>query len=261
MLLRSTGFGDILKELEGPVNSFYQAAILPDGRNFWPRVQEAVIHRLEGPEGLYAHWIKYTTACLDSKAKAYSGSYASDFAEVAWRKRPPSRPAATPNYIRSRPTTRQLTPPPGGTSRINAASQVEYASKEEADLHKWECCQYHLNKILNDPKNTLTEDDLRSALHPSCACLNLNDVYLFNTLHPGGGEELLRRRDLREPERKQLWDEQREVVDRLRKAQQPPNGPDKLNMIVESEEGRICVNIDSGDGVILYTLDDPRSCF
>jgi Fe-S-cluster formation regulator IscX/YfhJ len=261
LLLRSTGFGDILKELEGPINSFYQAAILPDGLNFWPRVQEAVIHRLEGPEGLYAHWIKYTTACLDSKAKAYSGSYASDFLEVAWRKRPVSRPVATPTYVRNRPPTRQLAPPPAATGRINAASQIDYVSKEEALPHRWECCQYHLDKILNDPKNTLTEDDLRSALHPNGACLNLNNVYLFSTLHPGGGEELLRRRDLREPERKQLWDEQRDVVDRLRKAQQPANGPDELNMIVESEEGRICVNIDSGDGVILYTLDDGRSCF
>ena len=114
-----------------------------------------------------------------------------------------------------------------------------------------------MQKLLSDPKNTLTEEELRVNMHPSCGCLNLNDPYLYNTLHPGGGEELLRRCTLREPERKILWDEQREVVERLRKAQHP-DGVDTMYMIQEESEGRICFNV---DGDYIYTPEEPRPCF
>jgi hypothetical protein len=111
---------------------------------------------------------------------------------------------------------------------------------------------------MNDPKNTLPEEEIRQYLHPTCTCLNLNNAYIFSTLHPGGGEELLRRKTLREPERKALWDEQHEVVERLRKQQQPPDRMAGVNLICEESEGRICFQIDDES---LYILEEARPCF
>jgi hypothetical protein len=263
LLLDSTGFASVLGlDIQPRIQACYRGSIQAGGAKFWPQVRTHVVNRLEGPDGVYSDWATYKMHLKDPALGTYMGQHRVAFDKIAWEDRPANKAALTsPPYRNRSNIPRQVIGGGGGpTARVNVfAAPPEYHSKEEADKVKWEPCPFHIDKILKDPNNTLTREEIAANMHASCTCLNLHDPWLYNTIHPGGPEELLRRRDLRENERKQVWNDQREVVETLRRTQQPE--VDGLNLITEHEEGSLCLYINSGDGTQLYTLNDAEpSC-
>ena len=120
-------------------------------------------------------------------------------------------------------------------------------------------CAWHIQKLLDNPRNTRTPAELAERMHPTCACLNVQNPLLRCTLLDGGLDAIVRRSQMLDtPEKEQLWKEQMtEVRSKVRALQ---NG--SVNMMVESwinEVGDGVVAQESEDGpCLLQTAGPPR---
>jgi hypothetical protein len=120
----------------------------------------------------------------------------------------------------------------------------------------WSPCEFHINQILKSGRTEATREELEKHVHPTCACLNLNNPDLYCTLHPGGAEELIRRREIKNgDDRSALWREQKAEVDKQLEAQRPSQ-----LFVTEASEEVIEFECNQERVSVTVTTDGGGSC-
>jgi hypothetical protein len=264
-LLEATTFGSVLEARAMPRIEviFMQHSASGDQYGYWSQVETLLVEYLEGTSGLFNDWHEFksrTEANLE-----YRGP--TDYSKVPWTV---ARNTARRSQYQSRdrrqqPRVNQLgqdgTPGVswGTAGDVFALPEIQYEAMEEAQRHKMTPCAWHIQKLLDNPRNTRTPAELAERMHPTCACLNVQNPLLRCTLLDGGLDAIVRRSQMLDtPEKEQLWKEQMtEVRSKVRALQ---NG--SVNMMVESwinEVGDGVVAQESEDGpCLLQTAGPPR---
>ena len=105
----------------------------------------------------------------------------------------------------------------------------------------------------------MTREELERRIHPNCACLHLMNPALYGTLHPGGAEALIARRELKtDAERTAEWKAQKAVVDRESERQKPG-----MVYILESTENSVSFDFTDARAEtfrVCVTIDEGRPC-
>jgi hypothetical protein len=119
-------------------------------------------------------------------------------------------------------------------------------------------CPHHIKKIMDSPGNTASLAEVTDAMHECRACINLENVHLRCTVHPGGLEELCKRRGTKEPERQQMWNDHKAQVDQAMRRLLGSEG--RLNYIGEISEGTLQYEYQGVQYYVQSPVDDGP-CF
>jgi hypothetical protein len=235
-LLTATTFAEVLNSrvMPGAQLMFRRYQATGNGQEYWREVEELVVEELEGKNGIFYEWPRYRQDPAN-----YRGIY--EFGKMA---------GASEGLKKFNGGRRQ---PFGRVNFITRARPpVQYASAEEADRHKDEPCAFHIQMLLRNPKNTLTEGQLRERMHPTCACLHRNNPMLRCTLVTGGMEAILARSDMPDgPEKVQRWKEQmQEVRSKL-------DSRGQANVLMEKEEDTLEYEVDGELVTVLGSAEEP----
>ncbi len=216
---------------------------------YWEQIEDLFVNHLEGANSIFDKWTAYK-----AHPDAYSDAYAAEFRLLT---QPHGRVQLAPvPYVakingRSAGRINVITPRSG---RV----QTVYSTQEVADQFALVPCPHHIKKIMDSPGNTASLAEVTDAMHECRACINLENVHLRCTVHPGGLEELCKRRGTKEPERQQMWNDHKAQVDQAMRRLLGSEG--RLNYIGEISEGTLQYEYQGVQYYVQSPVDDGP-CF
>lgn len=248
-LLEATTFQAVLTErVMARAEALFQRGV-DSGTTWWAEIEKMVVSGLEGESGVMQEWHAYKKDPANYRA---TGVLQKAFEQVPWLGRPPEKRGAGYRYEPRKNTTPGWTPGLGRVNAMGSQEEIQYATAEEAAKVATEPCQHHIEMAMRNPKNTASREELKSRMHPTCACLHRGNIYLRSTLVEGGLDAILARHSMPAgPEKEQRWKDQlAEVQQKLQGYRQEQ----RMHLITDEIQ-------EVGDGMFDYVTEGRVNTF